>query len=79
MSRVEDEYRSRLGAIPGKERVSRAVAQLQWVREMIGREILASTPDLSAERLKWEVALRLDGADPTTRRMIERKLTDVPR
>ena len=78
MPNVEDEYRSRLDALPGRERVSRAVAQLKWVREMIAREILAESPDLSEERLKWEVALRLYGGDPATRRLIERKLADVP-
>ena len=78
MSSVEDEYRSRLDALPGRERVSRSVAQLNLVREMIAREILAESPDLPQERLKWEVALRLYGGDPDARRMIERKLADVP-
>ncbi len=79
MSRITNEYQSRMAALSGRERVSRAVAQLNWVREMIARQVLSETADLSDERLKWEVALRLYGGDPTTRRMIERKLADVPR
>jgi hypothetical protein len=68
-----------MDALTGQERVSRSVAQLQWAREMIARQILSEMADFSDERLKWEVALRLYGGDPATRRMIERKLADVPR
>ena len=79
MSRIEHEHRSRIEALSGRERVSRSLAQLQWVREMIARQILSEAADLSDERLKWEVALRLYAGDPNTRRMIEKKLADVPR
>ena len=79
MSGIADEYQSRMAAPTGRERVARSVAQLNWVREMIARQILSETPDLPHERLKWEVALRLYQSDPTTRQMIEGKLVDVPR
>jgi hypothetical protein len=79
MSRIDDDYRARMAALSGRERVARSLAQLQWAWDMIARQMLAERADLSPQRLKWEVALRLYGADPTTRRMIESKLTDVPR
>ena len=77
MSKIESEYRSRIYALTGRERVSRSLAMLQWTRESLARQIVAEKGDLSDERLKWEVALRLYGADPTTRRMIEKRLVDV--
>ncbi len=49
----------------------------QWARELIGRQIIAAKGPMSAERLKWEIALRQYGSDPTARATIERKLNDV--
>jgi hypothetical protein len=49
-----------------------------WARGLIGRQILASRGPLSAERLKWETAMRLYGADATSRRLIQRMLDHVP-
>jgi hypothetical protein len=77
MSPLEVEYQSRISALSGRERVARSLAMLQWTREMIARQIMAEQAEISAERLQWEVALRLYGADSTTRRLIESKLADV--
>ena len=77
MSQIETEYQSRMDALTGKERVARSLALLQWSREMIARQITAEKGAMSAERLKWEVALRLYGADDEIRQMIENKITDV--
>jgi hypothetical protein len=52
---------------------------LQWTRELLGRQIIAKSGAMSQERLKWEVAKRLYGADPVASAMIERMLADVSR
>jgi hypothetical protein len=44
---------------------------------MIARRIIAEKGDISEERVKWQVALRLYGSDPAVCRMIESELTDV--
>ena len=77
MTLIEQEYQSRMDALPGRERIARSLALLAWSRQMIARRIMAERSDISAERLKWEVALRLYGSDPAVRRMIESELTDV--
>jgi hypothetical protein len=79
MSTIDREYEARMDALPVKERVARSMAMLKWTRDMIARQIIAESGPMSNERLKWEVALRLYGADKITRNMIERKLADVPR
>lgn len=60
-----------------KDRIARSIAMFQWARELIGRQIIAAKGPMSAERLKWEIALRQYGSDPTARATIERKLNDV--
>jgi hypothetical protein len=77
MSPIEQEYQARMDALSGRERIARSLALLAWSRQMIARRIIAESGEISAERLKWEVALRLYGSDPTVCRMIESELTDV--
>jgi hypothetical protein len=48
-----------------------------WARGLIRREILSRDGALSAERLKWETAMRLYGADSASRRLIQRMLDHV--
>jgi len=73
MSAIEKQYQARMDALSGKERVARSMAMLQWTREMLARQIVAEKGQISPERLKWEVALRLYGTEAPVRRMIERK------
>lgn len=68
---IENEYRRRIDSMTISERVQRADALLCWARGFVARQILAERGPLSDERLKWEVALRQYGADPTTRALIE--------
>ena len=68
---VDTEYRKRIAAMTIAERVQRAEDMLAWARGFIARQIVAERGPLSAERLKWEVALRQYGADPITRSLIE--------
>jgi hypothetical protein len=77
MSPIELEYQSRMDALSGKERIARSLALLAWSRQMIARRIIAEKGDISEERVKWEVALRLYGSDPAVCRMIESELADV--
>ena len=77
MAKIEAEYQSRMNDLSGRERVSRSLAMLQWTREMLARQIVAEKGEMSKERLKWEVALRMYGADRATQRMIESKIVGV--
>jgi hypothetical protein len=77
MTLIEQAYQSRMDALTGKERVARSLALLQWSREMIARRIVAEKREISAEQLKWEVALQLYRGDPRVCQMIESKLVDV--
>ena len=78
MSLVEREYQARIDAMSIAEKVARAAAMLRWAREMIAREIQSAKPGISAERLKWEVALRQYGSEPQVRALIESMLARVP-
>jgi hypothetical protein len=71
MDTVDHEYWKRIDAMTIAERVSRAERLLDWARGFIARQILAERGPLSAERLKWEVALRQYGTDPIARSLIE--------
>lgn len=64
-------------AMPVHARVARAAAMFEWARGVIRRDLLARDRSLSAERLKWETAMRLYGADATSRAMIQRMLDHV--
>lgn len=74
---VEQHYQSRMDSLSAKERVERCAAMFQWSREMLARQVMVKSGPMSAERLKWEVAKRLYGADPAARALIDRKLADV--
>lgn len=76
-SSIEQLYQSRMDALSAQQRLERCAAMLQWTRELIARQILAASGPMPPERLKWEVAKRMYGADPAARAMIDRKLTDV--
>lgn len=77
MSDIESEYRFRMEALEGKERVARAMAMLQWAREMIARKVISELGTVSEERLRWEVAARLYGADDPVQEAIQARLADV--
>jgi len=76
-SQAEARFREAQDALPAHARVARAAAMFVWARGVIGREILARSGPLSAERLKWETAMRLYGSDATSRRLIQRMLDHV--
>ena len=78
-SAVEQQYDLRMDACSPQERIARSVAMLKWPRDLLARQIIAEFGAVSDERLKWEVAKRLYGSDPTTRAMIDQRLEDVSR
>lgn len=57
--------------------MARCVALFQWNRELLGRVVKVELGPMTEERLKWEVAKRMYGADPNALALIERKLADV--
>ena len=76
-STIEELYQARMDALTPSQRIERSAAMFAWTRDMIARQIQAERGPMSQERLKWEVALRVYGADGRVRAMIERKLADV--
>lgn len=76
-SLVEQHYQSSMDALSPKERVARSVAMLKWTRDLLARQVIADLGPMSDERLKWEVAKRMYGADPIAKATIDRKLADV--
>lgn len=53
------------------------MSMFMWARDLIRRQILSRDGTLSAEQLKWETAMRLYGADATSRRLIQQMLDHV--
>ena len=76
-AQAEARFREAQDALPVHARVARAAAMFVWARGVIGREILARSGPLPAERLKWEIAMRLYGSNATSRRLIQRMLDHV--
>jgi hypothetical protein len=69
--KIELEYRRRIDAMSVVERIRRTEALFNWSRDYIGRSIVAARGSISDEDLKWEVALRQYGADPSARKLID--------
>lgn len=76
-TQAESRFREALDALPAHARVARAAAMFVWARGVIGREILARSGPMPAERLKWETAMWLYGSNATSRRLIQRMLDHV--
>jgi len=74
---VEQQYQSRMNSLSPQERVARCAAMLKWTRELLARQVINELGAMPAERLKWEVARRMYGSDPTARAIIDRKLDNV--
>ena len=74
---VERALRAHIDSQTPQERMARCVALFQWNRELLGRVVTSELGPMTAERLKWEIAKRMYGADPNALALIERKLADV--
>jgi len=76
---IEGRYRAEIDRLSARERIARAMAMFDWARGWIGRQIVAERGAMTPDRLRWEVALRLYGSEPATRRLIERALDGLGR
>lgn len=76
---IDEEYQSEMQSLTPKARIERCAGMLQWTREMLERQVQSELGPVSPERLKWEVAKRLYGADSAAQTLIDRKLADVSR
>jgi hypothetical protein len=77
MSEIEKAYRAQVEKMSPKERVARAAAMFQWTREILARQLVAELGEMSADELRWRVALRQYGAEPQARALIEEELPRV--
>ncbi len=76
---VEQQYNSRMDALSPQERIARCAGMLKWTRDLLARQVVAELGAISEERLKWEVAKRMYGSDPTAKAIIDQRLEDVSR
>ena len=67
----------KIAALTPAQRVARSAALFAWSRDQIARQILAEHGDVDSESLRWLVALRLYGNEPSVRHLIARKLSNV--
>ena len=68
-----------MDALSPQERIARCAAMLKWTRDLLARQVTEELGPLSDERLKWEVARRMYGSDPTAKAIIDQRLKNVPR
>ena len=77
MSFVDAEYHRLIAKMTPSEKMGRASALWAWSQEAIGRRLLQELGPMSADRLKWEIALHRYGRDKQLGPLIRRILTDV--
>jgi len=75
---IEAEYQRRIREMSPAERVARGVAMFEMTRQSIARRIVARLGELSADELKWRVAMELYGHEnETLRRLIQEQIDRV--
>lgn len=77
MSLVEETYRAAIDRMTPAQKLTRMLELNQWAHWNIARCITAERGPLSAEAMKWEIALWVYGRDPASRQLIEEHLADV--
>lgn len=76
---IEKEYQDRIREMTPKEKISRSVAMTAWVRQTLARQVRKEVgPNVSDERIKWLVAMKIYGSDPATKILVQRMLDRVP-
>ena len=76
---IEREYQKRVSEMTPREKMARTAAMAAWARATIARQIRSEVgPDVSEERMKWLVALRVYGSDLQTKALVQRMLDRVP-
>ena len=77
--KIETEYQERISKMTPCEKMERSAAMAVWARESLARQIRSEVgPDVSAERMKWLVAMRIYGSQPQARALVQRMLDRVP-
>ncbi len=76
-SLVEQLYQARMASLSPVERIGRCAAMLKWSRDLLARQVIAEQGPMPEERLKWEVAKRMYGADPAALAIIEERIANV--
>lgn len=74
---IEQHYQDAIDRLTPCEKIARGLAMFDWARGWISRQIVAERGPMQDERLRWEVALRLYGDEPITRKLIERHLAGL--
>ena len=76
---IETEYQQRISEMTPREKMERSVAMAAWARQTLARQIRSEVgPDVSDERLKWLVAMRIYGSDAQAKVLVQRMLDHVP-
>lgn len=72
-------YQQAIDKMPGTKKMARVEGMLSWTRNVIARRVRAELGDqISEQRLRLEVALRMYQGDPKTVRMIRELVAHVP-
>ena len=79
MSDIEDIYRTAIDRMTPAHKIARMHGYFNWMRDLYARQIRNEQGSLSEDQLKWQVALRIYGADPRVRTLIENRMRDVRR
>jgi hypothetical protein len=74
---IEARRHAAIDRLTPREKIARSLAMFDWARGFVARQIVAERGAMGPQQLRWEVALRLYGADPAARRIIERQLAKV--
>ena len=76
---IEKEYQKRISAMSPKEKMARMAAMTAWARQTMARQIRDDLgPEVSDERIKWLVAMKIYGSNPQTSALVQRMLDRVP-
>lgn len=76
---VEKEYQNRISQMLPKEKMARSVAMMAWARQTMSRQIRAEVgPEMSDQRTKWLVAMKIYGSDPKAKALVQQMLDRVP-
>jgi hypothetical protein len=78
MTLVEEAYQRGLDAMTPIERIARVEGFLCWTRNLMARQVRAQLgPEVSDERIRWEVALRMYGSSPRMAALIPEQIARV--
>lgn len=77
MPTIEDIYQAAIDRMTPAQKLRRMHVLLHWVRDLYARQLREELGNVSDERLRWEVALRLYSGDRRATELIQRHLDHV--